>query len=189
MATSKGLQVELLSQYFEGLSDPRCTKSRKHKLTDLIVIRVCVIISGAKGPTGIERWAKVKEEFLLRFLELPGGIPSQDSYRRSLIALVPEAFQTCFSAWLAGCLQENSDGQTWLIAIDGKTCRGSHDHSNGLGPLHIVSAWASEQGISLGQVATEDKSDEITAIPNLLKQIDLRNSMVTIDAVGCQKRS
>ena len=188
MAKSNGPQIELLSQYFEGLSDPRATKSRKHKMTELIVICVCAIISGAKGPTGIERWAKGKAEFLSRFLELPNGIPSRDSYRRMLIALLPEAFQECFSAWLAACVQTDSDDKPRLVAIDGKTCRGSHDHSKGLGPLHIVSAWASEQGITLGQIATDEKSNEITAIPKLLKQIDLQNSIITIDAMGCQKK-
>jgi predicted transposase YbfD/YdcC len=121
-------------------------------------------------------------------LELPNGIPSRDSYRRLLIALLPEAFHECFSAWLAACIDTDTDGKPRLIAIDGKTCRGSHDHSKGLGPLHIVSAWASEQGITLGQIATDDKSNEITAIPMLLDQIDLQNSIVTIDAMRCQKK-
>lgn len=188
MAKSDGVQIELLSQYFEGLSDPRGTKNRKHKLTELIVICVCAIISGAKGPTGIERWAKGKEDFLRRFLKLPNGIPSRDSYRRILIALRPEAFQECFLEWLTACVETDTDGTPRLIAIDGKTCRGSHDHSKGLGPLHIVSAWASEQGITLGQIATDEKSNEITAIPKLLEQIDLQNSIVTIDAMGCQKK-
>ncbi len=165
MAKPNGPQIELLSQYFEALFDPRATKNRKHKLSELIVICLCAIISGAKGPTGIQRWAEGKAEFLKRFLELPNGIPSRDSYRRLLIALLPEAFQECFSAWLAACINTDTDGKPHLIAKDGKTCRGSHEHSKRLGPLHIVSAWASEQGITLGQIATDDKSNEITAIP------------------------
>ena len=146
------------------------------------------IISGAKGPTGIERWAKGKAEFLRRFLELPNGIPSRDSYRRILIALLPEAFQECFSAWLATCIETDTDGKPRLIAIDGKTCRGSHDHTKGFSPLHIVNAWASEQGITLGQIATDDKSNEITAIPKLLDQIDLQNSIVTSMPWGAKRR-
>jgi predicted transposase YbfD/YdcC len=103
------------------------------------------------------------------------------------MALKPEAFQKCFQNWLAHAIQSDDSGQARLIAIDGKTCRRSHDASQGLGPLHIVSAWASEEGIALGQVATEEKSNEITAIPQLLQQIDLTQALITIDAMGCQK--
>jgi hypothetical protein len=132
MATSDGAQIELLSQYFEALSAPRGTKNRKHKLMELIVICVSAIMAGAKGPTGIERWAKGKEDFLRRFLKLPNGIPSRDSYRRMQIALRPEAFQECFLEWLAACVKTDTDGTPRLIAIDGETCRGSHDYSKSL---------------------------------------------------------
>ena len=103
------------------------------------------------------------------------------------MALKPEAFQKCFQDWIADAIQTDDSGPDRLIAIDGKTCRRSHDASQELGPLHIVSAWASEEGIALGQVATEEKSNEITAIPELLKQIELTDSLITIDAMGCQK--
>ena len=145
------------------------------------------MIVGCKGPTSIERWAKAKQEWLGEFLELPNGIPSRDCIRRILSALKPAAFQKCFQEWIAACLLGDSDGSHRTIAIDGKTMRRSHDKAAGLGPLHIVSAWASEQGIALGQLATEEKSNEITAIPELIDQIDLKGAVVTIDAMGCQK--
>ena len=175
------------AKHFESLIDPRDTRNRRHLLVDVIVISVCGVIVGCKGPTSIERWAKAKQEWLEELLELPGGIPSRDCIRRILSALKPEAFQKCFGEWIAACLICNNDHTTRTIAIDGKTMRRSHDKAAGLGALHIVSAWASEQGIALGQLATEEKSNEITAIPELLEQIDVKDSVVTIDAMGCQK--
>ena len=145
------------------------------------------MIVGCKGPTSIERWAKAKEEWLRELLRLPHGIPSRDCIRRVLSALKPEAFQKCFQDWIAACLLDDANGSHRTIAIDGKTMRRSHDKAAGLGPLHIVSAWASEQGIALGQLATEEKSNELTAISELIDQIDLTDAVVTIDAMGCQK--
>jgi predicted transposase YbfD/YdcC len=133
------------------------------------------------------RWAKAKKDWLGQFLELPNGIPSRDCLRRVLSALKPEAFQECFQRWIAESLTGDADGSHRTIAIDGKTMRRSHDRAGGLGPLHLVSAWASEQGIALGQIATEEKSNEITAIPELIDQIDIQGAVVTIDAMGCQK--
>jgi predicted transposase YbfD/YdcC len=176
-----------IAKHFESLPDPRHTRNRRHLLVDVIVIAVCGVIVGCKGPTSIERWAKAKQEWLATVLELPGGIPSRDCISRILSALKPEAFQKCFGEWIAACLLANDNDTTRTIAIDGKTMRRSHDKAAGLGPLHIVSAWASEQGIALGQLATEEKSNEITAIPELLKQIDVKGAVVTIDAMGCQK--
>lgn len=187
MAAAKRVDVGVVGTYFESLSDPRHTRNRKHLLVDIIVIAICAIISNAEGPTGIHRWAKSRADWLATFLRLPNGLPSRDCIRRLLIALKPEAFQKCFEAWVRDTIETDADGAKRLIAIDGKCCRGSHDRSKELGPLHIVSAWASEQGIALGQVATHDKSNEITAIPQVLDQIDLTNSIVTIDAIGCQK--
>ena len=174
-------------KHFESLSDPRHTRNRRHLLVDVVVIAVCGVIVGCEGPTAIERWAKAKEDFLGQFLELPNGIPSRDCVRRVLLLLNPEAFQECFQNWIAELLQDKSDGSHRTIAIDGKTMRRSHDRANGLGALHMVSAWASECGISLGQIATEEKSNEITAIPQLLDRIDIAGAVVTIDAMGCQK--
>jgi predicted transposase YbfD/YdcC len=179
--------VELIASYFESLSDPRHTRNRKHLLTDIVVIAVCGLVCGCDGPTAIHRWATNRRDWLDGFLTLPKGIPSRDCIRRLLIALQPGAFQQCFRDWIADALEPDAVGPARLIAIDGKTCRRSHDAVHGLGPLHIVSAWASEHGIALGQVATEEKSNEITAIPLLLKQIELTKTLITIDAMGCQK--
>src|SRR3954467_2136919 len=184
---SRVANVELLASYFESLSDPRHTRNRKHLLIDIVVIAVCGLVCGCDGPTAIHRWATNRLDWLNGFLALPKGIPSRDCIRRLLIALQPEAFQRCFRDWIANALEPHETGPARLIAIDGKTCRRSHDAAHGLGPLHIVSAWASEHGIALGQVATEEKSNEITAIPLLLEQIDLTGALVTIDAMGCQK--
>jgi len=174
-------------KYFESLPDPRHTRNRRHLLVDVIVIAVCGVIVGCEGPTAIVRWAKAKKDWLGQFLELPNGIPSRDCLRRILSTLKPEAFQECFQRWIAECLTGDVDGSHRTIAIDGKTMRRSHDRTGGLGPLHLVSAWASEQGIALGQIATEEKSNEITAIPELIDQIDIQGAVVTIDAMGCQK--
>ncbi|MCL4192652.1 MAG: ISAs1 family transposase [Thermoguttaceae bacterium] len=184
---AKRVKVESLGRYFESLPDPRQQRSRRHLLVDIIVISVSAIVCGCDGPTAIHRWAKHHQHWLQGLLSLPNGIPSRDCIRRVLIALKPEAFQQCFQQWIAAAITTDDEGGKRLISIDGKTCRGSHDASKGLGALHIVSAWASEEGIALGQVATEEKSNEITAIPQLLKQIDLNNAVITIDAMGCQK--
>ena len=186
MAT-KWVNVESIGSYFESLSDPRHTRNRKHLLGDVVVIAVCGMLCGCDGPTAIHRWAANRLDWLQQFLTLTNRVPSRDCIRRLLMALKPEAFQKCFQHWISHVVQSGDNGQARLIGIDGKTCCGSHDASRGLGPLPIVSAWASEQGIALGQVATEHKSNEITAIPQLLKQIDLANSLITIDAMGCQK--
>jgi predicted transposase YbfD/YdcC len=186
MAT-KWVNVESIGSYFESLSDPRHLRNRKHLLVDVVVITVCGMLCGSDGPTAIHRWAANRLDWLQQFLPLPNGIPSRDCIRRLLMALKPEAFQKCFQDWIAHAIQTDDRAPNRLIAIDGKTCRGSHDASRQLGPLHIVSAWASEEGIALGQVAAEEKSNEITAIPQLLKQIDLTSSLITIDAMGCQK--
>jgi predicted transposase YbfD/YdcC len=182
---AKLVDVGSIGSYFESLSDPRHTRNRKHRLVDIAVIAVCGIICGGDGPTAIHRWAKHRESWL--HLALPNGIPSRDCIRRLLVMLKPEAFQRCFQAWIAAAIPSDDTTSKRLIAIDGKTCRRSHDAAKGLGALHIVSAWASEEGIALGQVATDAKSNEITAIPQLLEQIDLVGTLITIDAMGCQK--
>lgn len=181
------VDVGSIGSHFESLSDPRHTRNRKHLLVDIVVISICGILCGASGPTAIHRWAKSKREWLAEHLALPHGIPSRDCLRRLLMILKPEAFQKCFEEWIMSGVEADVTGQRRLVAIDGKSCRRSHDASKDWGPLHIVSAWASEQGIALGQVATDDKSNEITAIPELLTRLDLTNTVVTIDAIGCQK--
>jgi predicted transposase YbfD/YdcC len=181
------VNVEAIGSYFESLSDPRHTRNRKHLLVDIVVIAVCGMVCGCDGPTAIHRWAANRQTWLEQFLTLPHGIPSRDCIRRLLMALKPEAFQKCFQDWITHAIRCDDDGPRRLIAIDGKTCRRSHDAAHGLGPLHLVSAWATEEGIALGQIATEEKSNEITAIPLLLEQIDLTSAVITIDAMGCQK--
>lgn len=184
---SKLVDVGSIGCYFESLSDPRHTRNRKHLLVDIAVIAVSAIVCGSDGPTAIHRWATERATWLAQHLALPNGIPSRDCIRRLLIALKPEAFQRCFQTWIAKAIPTGDSNGKRLVAIDGKSCRGSHDSGKDLGPLHIVSAWASEEGIALGQVATDAKSNEITAIPLLLQQIDLTDTIITIDAMGCQK--
>lgn len=186
MAT-KRVTAESIGSYFESLTDPRHTRNRKHLFIDIVVIAVCGLVCGCDGPTAIRRWATNRTDWLKGFLALPNGIPSRDCIRNLLMVLQPEAFQRCFQDWIANAIVIEEGGPARLVAIDGKTLRRSHDVAHGLGPLHIVSAWASEQGIALGQVATEEKSNEITAIPQLLKQIELKKALITIDALGCQK--
>jgi predicted transposase YbfD/YdcC len=188
-----------ISAHFGKLEDPRSHVNQKHLLGDLMVICVCAVLSGCDGPIAIGDWAKAKAAWLVRHLELPHGIPSHDTIGRLLMALKPAAFQACFASWIAAIVKarerqpdqaeqlSNPAAALRHIAIDGKTLRRSHDRRRGLGPLHLVSAWAVDCGVSLGQLATEEKSNEITAIPQLLEQIELRGSIVTIDAAGCQK--
>jgi len=170
---AKLVDVGSIAPYFESLDDPRHTRNRKHLLVDIVVLTVCAIICGCDGPTAIRRWAKHRESWLDQHLALPNGIPSRDCIRRTLIVLKPEAFQRCFQAWIGDTILADANDPDRLVAIDGKSCRRSHDRANDLGALHIVSAWATEEGIALGQVATDAKSNEITAIPQLLDQIDL----------------
>jgi predicted transposase YbfD/YdcC len=184
---TKLVDIGSIGSYFESLDDPRHARNRKHLLVDIAVIAVCAIICGCDGPTAIHRWAKHRQSWLAQHLALPNGIPSRDCIRRLLIVLKPEAFQRCFQAWISDTITADAISPDRLVAIDGKACRRSHDRAKDLGALHIVSAWASEEGIALGQVATDAKSNEITAIPQLLEQIDLKGTLITIDAMGCQK--
>lgn len=184
-------EVRGIIDHFEALPDPRTSINRRHLLVDIIVISICGVVAGADGPCALEEWAKAQEQWLKKYLRLPGGIPSHDTIGRVLEALDPQCFQECFVTWLESlsATDETSEevDKDKHYAIDGKTLRRSHDRRRGLKPLHLVSAWASEQGITLGQVATEEKSNEITAIPELLDRLDLNDAIVTIDAAGCQK--
>lgn len=183
--------VVSIQEYFKDLEDPRSTINRVHLLGDLIVICILAVSSGADGPQAIGVWAKAHAQWLGRQLQLPGGIPSHDTIGRLLAALKPAAFQSCFAQWIASlCGKDAADAdadEQEIIAVDGKALRRSHDRRRKLGPLFLVSAWAVRRGISLGQLATEEKSNEITAIPELLEQIDVTSAIVTIDAAGCQK--
>lgn len=173
-----------LTEAFEKLSDPRVEGRCEHKLLDIIVIALCAVITGAESWVEVETFGKLKEEKLKSFLELAEGIPSHDTFGRVFAALDTEEFQKCFAAWVEGIFRV---GEGQVIAIDGKTVRHSYDKRLGKQAIHIVSAWASASGIVLGQRKVDDKSNEITAIPELLRVLDVTNCIVTIDAMGCQK--
>src|ERR1700677_203183 len=176
--------------YFNELEDPRSPINRQHPLVSVVVIALMAVLAGAGGPTGISRWAKTKEEFLRNVLALPAGIPGKDVFRRVLMLLNPAAFQACFFNWLQALrakATEASGVDRPVLAVDGKTARRSHDRNNGLGALHAVSVWASDFGLALGQVACAEKSNEITAIPELLRLVDIKGAIITIDAMGTQK--
>ena len=189
MANTARMDIEDVLRHFDQLEDPRSSINRRHPLTSVVVIAIMAVIAGANGPTAIAKWAKIKQSFLEEWLPLPYGVPAKDVFRRVLMALQPEAFQTCFGNWLTA-LREAATKATGVerptLAVDGKTLRRSHDRGRNLGALHSVSIWASELGLSLAQVATEEKSNEITAIPQVLELVDLKGAIVTIDAMGTQ---
>jgi predicted transposase YbfD/YdcC len=171
-----------IPQYFAQLKDPRRAHRRLHLLQDLIVIALCAVIAGAQDWQQIETFGRKRRDWLRRFLALPNGIPSHDTFERVFNRLKPQAFQACFREWVQAL---TAALRVRHVAIDGKTLRGSGAAK--LGPLHLVSAWATAQHLSLGQVAVDAKSNEITAIPALLELLDLNGALVTIDAMGCQK--
>lgn len=176
--------IDVLNKYFSELTDPRMESKIDHKLLDIIVLSICAVISGSENWKAIEAYGKSKEEWLKKYLELPNGIPSSYTIRRVFMALSVEEFEACFLKMIRAAFPLET-GQ--VINIDGKSCRGSRDRANGKSAIHMVSAWASESGISLGQVKTSEKSNEITAIPELLDIIDVEGCTVTIDAMGCQR--
>ncbi len=181
--------VDEVIAHFDKLEDPRSTINLRHPLVSVIVIAIMAVMAGASGPTSIAEWAVLKEELLLKLLLLPNGIPRKDVFRRVLMVLNPTTFQACFLAWLQSLRGKaaTATGITQpVMAIDGKTLRRSHDRAHGLGALHSVTLWASEFGLTLAQVAIEEKSNEITAIPELLKLIDIKGAIITIDAMGTQ---
>lgn len=175
--------IEGIAQYFAEMPDPRSTINRLHSLVDVVVICVCGVLSGADGPAAIATWAKLHRAWLKEHLELARGLPSRDTIRRVLQRLEPQAFQRCFAAWLESLVGPSG---AKFLAIDGKTLRRSHDRKHQLGALHMVSVWATEQRLTLGQIATAAKSNEITAIPQVLELVDVQGAIVTIDAMGCQ---
>lgn len=190
MADVRLIGLDEVVRHFEELEDPRSTVNLQHPLVSVIVIALMAVLAGAGGPTAIARWAALKQEFLLKVLDLPNGVPRKDVFRRVLATLKPGVFQACFATWLQS-LRAAAAAVTGveqpILSVDGKTARRSHDRKNGLGALHCVSVWASDFGLSLGQVACAEKSNEITAIPELLKLVDIRGAIITIDAMGTQK--
>ena len=188
MLESIGDDVNSIIACFGHLEDPRSSVNRKHLLGDLIVISICGVIAGGDGPKAIGAWAASNRDWLKQHLELPYGIPSHDTIGRLLAVLKPAAFQNCFQNWIRTLRTgESASGKEEVIAIDGKALRRSHDRKHNLGALFLVSAWSVEHGVSLGQLAIEEKSNEITAIPELINNIDVGGAVVTIDAAGCQK--
>jgi predicted transposase YbfD/YdcC len=173
-----------VARYFTRLRDPRRQHLKRHLLLDIIVIAICAVIAGADDWQQIVIFAHHRRAWLQTFLSLPNGIPSHDTFERVFERLDPQAFQACFRQWVEALAHSLGLGH---IAIDGKTLRHSGNNAKGWRPLHIVSAWASAAHLSLGQVAVEQKSNEITAIPRLLELLDLQGALVTIDAMGCQK--
>lgn len=169
---------------FVEVADPRREHLRLHTLWDLIAITICAVVAGADTWVDVEKYGLRKLEWLQTFLELPHGIPSHDTFDRVFRLLLPEALHQGFQRWMSA-LVEASEGR--LIAVDGKTLRHSFDHGDGRGPLHLVSAWATANNLVLGQRAVDCKSNEITAIPELLQILELKGALVTIDAMGCQK--
>ena len=174
-----------LEECFGDLPDPRVPGRCDHKLIDIIMIAVCGVICGAESWTGVETFGQAKRGWLKQFLELPNGIPSHDTFGRVFASLDAEAFQQGFARWVEAVFHVTK-GQ--VIAIDGKTVRRSHDQTIGKEAIHIVSAWASLNGVVLGQRKVADKSNEITAMPELLRMLDVSGCLVTIDAMGCQKQ-
>jgi predicted transposase YbfD/YdcC len=173
-----------LLHHFAGLTDPRARHTCRHPLRDVLVIALCAVLAGADTWDAIALFGSAKKDWFATFLELPNGIPSHDTFNRVFAALDPVAFQECFASWMnAVC------GRLGLkhLQIDGKSLRGSRGRKDKLGCLHTVSVWAAQAGLTLGQVAVDDKSNEITAIPKLLQMLDLEGALVTIDAMGCQK--
>lgn len=184
------LSIDEVLCHFEDLEDPRSEINRRHPLVSVVVIAIMGVLAQATGPTGIATWAKFNADLLTSLLPLPYGVPGKDVFRRVLCALKPDAFQQCFANWIAALRADAElaiDVDRPTYAVDGKTLRRSHDNKKGLGPLHSVSVWASEYGITLAQVATEEKSNEITAIPAVLQLVDLNGAIITIDAMGTQK--
>ena len=176
--------IQGLAACFAGLEDPREASRCDHQLIDILVIAVCAVIACAESWEDIALYGRSKQAWLDTFLALPNGIPSHDTFRRVFMLIDPDAFEVCFTRWV----------QSWargvareVVAVDGKTVRRSGSRRHNHGPLHVVSAWASEQGLALGQRAVDGKSNEIAAIPELLETLHLEGCIVTVDAMGCQK--
>jgi len=173
-----------LIDHLAVLEDPRIERQKRHKLGAILVIAVCAVLCGAESFPAIEDFGQVRYTWLKQFLELPNGIPSHDTFNRVFRVLDPVQFQACFLSWMQAVADET---QGEVVTIDGKTLRRSFDRSSAKRAIHMVSAWATENGVVLGQRKVDDKSNEITAIPELLELLALKGCIVTIDAMGCQR--
>jgi len=187
------VQLDEILGYFDELEDPRSDINLKYPLVSVVIIAMMAVLAGAGGPTAIARWANFpdRKKRLAELLDLPAGdVPCKDVFRRVLCLVNPAAFQSCFVQWLQSLRAQAAQAtgvEQPVLAVDGKTLRRSHDRKKNLGALHSVSVWASEFGLSLGQVACAEKSNEITAIPELLRLVDIKGTIITIDAMGTQK--
>lgn len=171
-----------IENHFGDLNDPRIDRTKLHELLDILIIAMCAVIAGADNWEDVEEFGKARLEWFRTFLELPNGIPSHDTFTRVFARLDPEQFQTCFLRWMKS-VSDVIGGQ--VIAIDGKVLRRSHDKGIGKAAIDMVSAWASTNRLVLGQVKVDEKSNEITAIPQLLEALAVSGCIVTIDAIGC----
>lgn len=177
------LPIAPLTKHLDCIKDPRRHNVR-HLLHDMLLIALCAIISGADSWTQVAEYGRSKQQWFSQFLCLPNGIPSHDTFGRVFAMLDPDGFKNFFSLWVKD-FAKSIKGK--MVGIDGKTLRGSHDKASGKAAIHMVSAWAADVGIVLGQIKTDAKSNEITAIPELIKTLALQDAIITIDAMGCQK--
>src|SRR4051794_32199303 len=177
--------LEALIAAFEAVEDPRCAWKVEHRLLDILVITVCAVLGEAESFEDIALYGRCKREWLERFLALPNGIPSHDTFRRVLTLVDPDAFERCFLGWV-GAAFRHDEGAPRQVAIDGKTVRRSFDRRDGRSPLHLVSAYATGGGIVLAQRATEAEGGELAVLPELLDGLDLRGCLVSLDALACQ---
>ncbi len=174
-----------LGEHFGNMEDPRRDQGKRHQLLDIIAMTIRAVIGGAEGWSDVELLVQCKYEWFQRFLDLPNGVPCPDTFARVFARIDPEQFRNCFMDWVSSV---NRLTQDQVVAVDGKTLRRSHDRNSGKEAIHMVSAWASENSLVLGQTKVEAKSNEITAIPELLNLLDMSGCIVTIDAMGCQKK-
>jgi predicted transposase YbfD/YdcC len=173
---------------FSSVEEPRMDRTKRHGLIDVLFISVAGTLAGCDGPSDIESFAKTQLTWCRKFVELKNGVPSHDTIGRVISMIKPDQFQKAFLDWVAGLASDDTSDGPNFVPIDGKTLRGSGGAAHRDNPLHVVSAWATKQGMTLGQVAVDSKSNEITAIPKLLEMLELKGAIVSIDAMGCQKQ-
>ena len=180
------LSLDFTSHFYD-VEDPRIDRGKVHQLIDILFISVAGTIAGCDGPSDIAEFARTQLSWCRRFVSLENGVPAHDTIGRVLSLIKPQEFQNAFVDWIASFANDSDDGEPRFIPIDGKTLRGSCGAKHRSKPLHLVSAWATQQGMTLGQVAVDTKSNEITAIPKLLEMLELKGAIISIDALGCQR--
>lgn len=181
---SREISIPTLIDCFTDLPDPRIDRCKRHKLIDIVVIGLAAVICGADGPTAMAAFGKAKKKWLEQFFELPHGVPSHDTFGRVLSVIDPQEFEHCLLKWVNEQVKL-SNGE--VVAIDGKTLRGSHNKAQAQDAIEIVSAWAASQRLTIGQTKVADNSNEITAVPEVLSKLNIEGCIVTVDAINCQK--